>query len=56
MEIRRPTYQEIETIISLSPQAVSDGTLGTAKPTAEKKRTTNSITFNKRKLLFSGSR
>ncbi len=36
MEIRRPTNQEIETIISLSPQAVSDGTLGTAKPTAEK--------------------
>ncbi|RQW22352.1 GNAT family N-acetyltransferase [Bacillus sp. C1-1] len=36
MEIRRPTDQEIHTIISLSPQAVYDGTLGSARPTTEK--------------------
>ncbi|WP_153723037.1 GNAT family N-acetyltransferase [Sporosarcina cascadiensis] len=38
MEIRKPDEMEQEQIISLSPQAIADGTLGEVKPTNEKVR------------------
>ncbi|WP_053362379.1 GNAT family N-acetyltransferase [Bacillus sp. FJAT-27251] len=36
MEIRKPKDLEFKTILSLSPQAVYDGTLGDVKPSDEK--------------------
>jgi ribosomal protein S18 acetylase RimI-like enzyme len=36
MEIRRPNDSEYKTILSLSPQALFDGTLGEIKPSDEK--------------------
>lgn len=36
MDIRKPTKLELEEIMSLSPQAVFDGTLGDIKPAKEK--------------------
>lgn len=36
MEIRKPNESEYKRILSLSPQALSDGTLGEAKPSDEK--------------------
>lgn len=36
MEIRRPNEEEIKQIISLTPQAIREGTLGEAKPSMEK--------------------
>ncbi|MCA0990694.1 GNAT family N-acetyltransferase [Pseudalkalibacillus hwajinpoensis] len=36
MDIRKPNEVEIEKIISLSPQAIFEGTLGEAEPTIEK--------------------
>ena len=36
MEIRRPSYLELEEIIALSPQALFDGTLGGVKASNEK--------------------
>lgn len=36
MEIRKPNEVEIEKILSLSPQAIFEGTLGEVEPTIEK--------------------
>lgn len=36
MDIRKPNYLELKRILSLSPQAVFDGTLGEVRPTKEK--------------------
>lgn len=36
MEIRKPNYLESKKVLSLSPKALFDGTLGEAKPTDEK--------------------
>jgi GNAT superfamily N-acetyltransferase len=36
MEIRKPTDYELQKVVSLSPQAVFDGTLGEVKPTNQK--------------------
>jgi ribosomal protein S18 acetylase RimI-like enzyme len=36
MIIRKPNNNELEKVISLSPQAIFDGTLGEVKPTSEK--------------------
>lgn len=36
MEIRKPNESEYKKVLSLSPQAVFDGTLGEAKPSDEK--------------------
>lgn len=36
MEIRKPTESELQEVLTLSPQAVFDGTLGEVKPTDEK--------------------
>lgn len=36
MEIKPPSESELGTIITLSPQAIYEGTLGEAKPTREK--------------------
>lgn len=36
MDIRKPNENELETILSLSPQAIFDGTLGEVRPTDEK--------------------
>ncbi|KQU24704.1 acetyltransferase [Bacillus sp. Leaf13] len=36
MEIRKPTDYELQKVLSLSPQAVFDGTLGEVKPTNQK--------------------
>lgn len=36
MEIRKPNYLEYKKVLSLSPKALFDGTLGEAKPTDEK--------------------
>jgi len=36
MEIRKPTDYEFQKVLSLSPQAVFDGTLGEVKPTNQK--------------------
>lgn len=36
MEIRKPNDSEYKKILSLSPQALFDGTLGEAKPSDEK--------------------
>jgi ribosomal protein S18 acetylase RimI-like enzyme len=36
MDIRKPNELEIKKILSLSPQAIYDGTLGESKPTDEK--------------------
>ncbi|MGD6816804.1 N-acetyltransferase family protein [Metabacillus sp. 84] len=38
MEIRKPDESEYKKILSLSPQALCDGTLGEAKPSDEKVR------------------
>lgn len=38
MEIRQPDERELEQIISTSPQAIADGTLGEAEPTIDKVR------------------
>nr|WP_259463360.1 hypothetical protein [Geobacillus stearothermophilus] len=36
MEIRKPNDSEYKTILSLTPQALFEGTLGEAKPSEEK--------------------
>lgn len=36
MEIRKPNDNELKTILSLSPQAIFDGTLGEVRPSDEK--------------------
>ena len=36
MDIRKPNEAEIEKILTLSPQAIYEGTLGEAKPTIER--------------------
>lgn len=36
MVVRKPNENELETILSLSPQAIFDGTLGEVRPTDEK--------------------
>lgn len=36
MKIRKPNDIELKTVLSLSPQAIFDGTLGEVKPTNEK--------------------
>lgn len=36
MDIRKPTNLELKKVLSLSPEAVFDGTLGEVKPTYEK--------------------
>lgn len=36
MDIRKPTDSELKKVLTLSPEAVFDGTLGEVKPTNEK--------------------
>lgn len=56
MEIRKPNDFELKKVLSLSPQAVFDGTLGEVEPTIEQIDQLVKATFGKGKLLFNSNR
>ncbi|AQQ52767.1 GNAT family N-acetyltransferase [Planococcus lenghuensis] len=55
MEIRKPEVSELETILHLTPQAMSEGTLGEVQPTGEETEQLVALILDKGGFYFAAA-